>query len=59
MRSGYAIFALGLLGLYGMSSWRGWEVGASKRGLIPANVRQSPGGYRSYHFWHTGIHGGE
>jgi hypothetical protein len=54
MRSGYAIFALGLLGLYGMSSWRGWEVGASKRGLIPANVRQSPGGYRSFTYWRGG-----
>jgi hypothetical protein len=54
MRSGYAIFALGLLALYGMSGWRGWEVGASKRGIIPANVRQSPGGYRSFTYWRGG-----
>jgi hypothetical protein len=25
----------------------------------PASVRTSPGGYRSYHFWHTGFHGGK
>ena len=54
MRSGYAIFALGLLGLYGMSAWRGWDIGASKRGLIPASVRQAPGGYRSFTYWRGG-----
>jgi hypothetical protein len=26
---------------------------------IPASVRASPGGYRSYHFWHSGYHGGK
>lgn len=26
---------------------------------IPASVRSSPGGYRSFHFWHTGVHGGK
>ena len=27
--------------------------------VIPASVRSSPGGYRSYHFWHSGFHGGK
>jgi hypothetical protein len=37
----------------------GWELrdGASER--APGSARQSPGGYRSYHFWHTGFHGGK
>jgi len=26
---------------------------------IPCSVRSSPGGYRSYHFWHDGYHGGK
>lgn len=26
---------------------------------IPASVRASPGGYRSYSFWHMGYHGGK
>lgn len=26
---------------------------------IPASVRSSPGGYRSFHFWHSGFHGGK
>jgi hypothetical protein len=26
---------------------------------IPASVRSSPGGYRSFHFWHSGFQGGK
>jgi hypothetical protein len=26
---------------------------------VPASVRSSPGGYRSYHFWHSGYQGGK
>ena len=54
MRTGYAIFALALMGLYGAASLRGWELGGGKRGLIPASVRQSPGGYRSFTYWRGG-----
>ena len=50
----YTVFAMMVLGLYGFASWRGWEIGSSKRGFIPASVRQSPGGYRSYVFWRGG-----
>ncbi|HEY1815914.1 MAG TPA: hypothetical protein VGG74_26370 [Kofleriaceae bacterium] len=35
------------------------ELAAPEREEIPASVRASPGGYRSYHFWHTGFHGGK
>lgn len=37
----------------------GWELrdGTSER--APGSARQSPGGYRSYHFWHVGFHGGK
>jgi hypothetical protein len=54
MRTAYAIFALALLGLYGVASLRGFELGAGKRGVIPASVRQSPGGYRSFTYWRGG-----
>ena len=37
----------------------GWEPAAPERLAIPADVRQSPGGYRSFHFWHYGLHGGK
>jgi hypothetical protein len=26
---------------------------------LPASVRQSPGGYRSFTFWHSGYQGGK
>jgi hypothetical protein len=35
------------------------EVGDPERDEIPASVRSSPGGYRSYAFWHSGYHGGK
>jgi hypothetical protein len=53
----YRAFAAGMFVLYGLASWNGWQMGADKRGVIPADVRQQPGGYRSYHsytFWHGG-----
>jgi hypothetical protein len=54
MSGGFAVFALAILGLYSWSSWRGYEIGGGKRGLIPANVRQAPGGYRSFTYWRGG-----
>jgi hypothetical protein len=32
---------------------------ASEHVVVPASVRSSPGGYRSFHFWHSGFHGGK
>ena len=37
----------------------GWEPGTPKREIIPPNARESPGGYRSYHFWSSGWMGGK
>ncbi|MGE0455863.1 MAG: hypothetical protein AB7O37_19275 [Vicinamibacteria bacterium] len=54
MRRGFLVYALGVLGLWGASALNGWELGGGKRGLIPQNVRQSPGGYRSYNYWRGG-----
>jgi hypothetical protein len=51
---GYALFALAVVILYGVSAAKGWEMGSAKRGLIPASVRQAPGGYRSYGYWGGG-----
>jgi hypothetical protein len=54
MKSAYGVFALAVLGLYTFAGWRGYEIGGGKRGLIPANVRQAPGGYRSFTYWRGG-----
>jgi hypothetical protein len=56
-------FYLGLgslmLGFYGLTAFGGWEFGNPQRELIPASARQSPGGYRTFHFWHSGFRGGK
>ena len=50
--------ALGVVG-YGAMAYADYEFGAPARDEIPASVRSSPGGYRSFHFWHAGYHGGK
>jgi len=54
MRRIYPFYAFGILVLYATSAWSGWEIGAPRRGFMPAGVRQSPGGYRSYSYWRGG-----
>jgi len=44
---------------YAALAYTDFEPGAPKRDEIPASVRSSPGGYRSFHFWHSGYHGGK
>jgi len=44
---------------YSAIAYTDYEPGAPKREEIPASVRASPGGYRSFHFWHSGYHGGK
>jgi hypothetical protein len=44
---------------YGAIAYSDYEPGTPARDEIPASVRSSPGGYRSFHFWHTGYHGGK
>lgn len=45
-----AYLAAGLLGL---------RVSKTERDRIDPSVRSSPGGYRSFHFWHSGYAGGK
>lgn len=56
--------ALGVFGAlvtvgYAALAYSDYEPGAPERDEIPASVRSSPGGYRSFHFWHSGYHGGK
>jgi hypothetical protein len=44
---------------YAFAQLSGWEPGTAEREVIPPSARESPGGYRSYSFWHTGFHGGK
>lgn len=45
--------------LYLLAGLLGWDFKSSQRDRVPGSVRNSPGGYRSYHFWHGGYHGGK
>jgi len=47
--------------LYLASGLFGWGVSTSteERTVVPAGVRQAPGGYRTFHFWHSGYQGGK
>jgi hypothetical protein len=55
----YAIFGSLLLGGYLVATLSGWDITSPERERLPPSVRQSPGGYRSFHFWHSGFHGGK
>lgn len=50
---------LAVIVLYVAAAWSGWEFGHPERQVLPADVRHAPGGYRSFHFWHSGYHGGK
>jgi hypothetical protein len=54
-----AVFSLLVIGGYAALAFTDYEPGAPARDEIPASVRSSPGGYRSFHFWHSGYHGGK
>lgn len=53
-----AVGAVVLLG-YLLSGLLGWSFEEEERDALPAGVRQAPGGYRSYHLWHSGYQGGK
>jgi hypothetical protein len=54
-----AVFGMLVTSGYAWAAFTDFEPGSPEREEIPSGVRSSPGGYRSYHFWHTGYHGGK
>ena len=56
----FAVFCALIVIGFGWAERRGVDLfpGAA-HATIPASVRSSPGGYRSYHFWHSGFQGGK
>jgi hypothetical protein len=55
----YAIIGVLALAAYAAIGFTGYEFGDPEREFVPADVRQSPGGYRSFDFWHSGYRGGK
>ena len=53
------VFAAALVGGYAWTAYTDYQPDAPERDEVPASVRASPGGYRSFHFWHSGFHGGK
>ena len=54
MRRAFLGYVAGLLGLYTVATVRGWDLWPSRKHKIPENVRQAPGGYRSFAYWRGG-----
>jgi hypothetical protein len=55
----YGAFCAALVLFYTGIELRGWGFQPGGRSMVPMSVRQSPGGYRSYYFWHRGLSGGK
>ena len=54
-----AAFGALVIGSYSALAYTEYEPGSPARAEVPASVRSSPGGYRTFHFWHSGYHGGK
>jgi len=53
----YLLFGLAGVGGYGYVNHSGWEYTSQKTRFVPKTVMGSPGGYRSFHYWHVGYGG--
>lgn len=58
MKRLYLISSTILVLLYGAAGLTGWELDTAQKQRLPPDMR-SPGGYRSFHFWHSGWQGGK
>jgi len=57
LKTAYTILGTGAIALYAVAAILGWELGSGSRNQLPPDARQN--GYRSFHFWHYGLHGGK
>ena len=55
----YLVLGIIIIAGYAAIALSGKEFGDPERQKVPADVRQSPGGYRSYHVWYSGYRGGK
>ncbi|MEK6300425.1 MAG: hypothetical protein AABO41_06855 [Acidobacteriota bacterium] len=60
LRKIYLVIGLIIVGAYGFVAFTGKEFGDPDKQTVPAEARQSPGGYRSFHvFYYSGYRGGK
>jgi hypothetical protein len=55
----YKASVVAAIALYAVAGFKGWRVSPGERDRVDPTVRSSPGGYRSFHFWHSGFSGGK
>jgi hypothetical protein len=55
----YLFTSVFIVAFYGWVAFTGQEFGHPAREVLPADVRHSPGGYRTFAFWHAGYRGGK
>lgn len=55
----WAVIVAVAVGGYLTVSVMGWDFRTTERDTVPSSMRGSPGGYRTFHFWHSGFHGGK
>jgi len=48
-----------IVGGYAALAYSQKELGNEDRDEIPSGMRSTPGGYRTYSYWHSGYHGGK
>lgn len=53
----YLAFGVLVILFYTTGAVLGWEVSSASRNTLPPDARSN--GYRSFHFWHYGFHGGK
>jgi hypothetical protein len=59
LNKSYLGFGALVLIAYAVIGFAGWDFGNEPRQTLSASVRDAPGGYRSFHFWHSGYQGGK
>lgn len=55
----YKVILVAALAFYTFAGLTGYRQSEAERERIDPSVRSSPGGYRSFHFWHSGHAGGK
>jgi len=55
----YVLAGITAIAGYAIADWKGYEFSSASRERIDPSVRKSPGGWRSYSFWHSGTRGGK
>jgi hypothetical protein len=55
----YGAYGAVLLVAYLVAGLAGYSYESEERAVVPGSVRHAPGGYRSYHLWHSGYQGGK